>query len=231
MYTNTTKALEIIFSGAYDPANPYPALQKHLLEARLLSFQQNETIICQGDPTQYIYILLSGRVSVMNNISWDNDNVIDYIEPLDIMGLVEYLNKMDAYTAFVVAQTKVFLLRIPITVFEKIIQENPYICYQTLITVGASLKSNMDRAETSQNFHSKDILGHYLFLQAQHKIPWVCPLTRKTLSENLHINLRTLYRHLSAFEEKGLIELRRGKIVIDEIHLEKLSDRYGDIIL
>ena len=97
--------------------------------------------------------------------------------------------------------------------------------------MGASLKSNMDRAETNQLFHSKDILGHYLFLQAQRKTPYVCPLTRKNLAETLHINLRTLYRHLSDFEEKGYIELRKGKIIIEQKNLEKLSVRYGDVIL
>lgn len=231
MYSKTSKALEIVFSGAYNPINPYPALQEYLAEARLLDFQKEETIISQGDPCRYIYILISGRVSVLNCISWDNDNVIDFIEPLDIMGLVEYLNKISAYTAFVVAQSKCYILRIPLSVFETIIRENAYICYQTLVTMGASLKSNMDRAETNQLFHSKDILGHYLFLQAQRKTPYVCPLTRKNLAETLHINLRTLYRHLSDFEEKDYIELRKGKIIIEQKNLEKLSVRYGDVIL
>ena len=231
MYSKTSKALEIVFSGAYNSANPYPALREYLHEARLLNYQKEETIISQGDPCDYVYILISGRVSVLNSIIWDNDNVIDFIEPLDIMGLVEQLNGIEAYTAFVVAQANCFVLRIPSPVFTKIIQENAYICYQTLVTVGASLKSNMDRAETHQQFHSSDILGHYLFLQTQMKIPYVCPFTRKELAEILHINLRTLYRHLSSFEEKGLIELRKGKIVIEQKNMEKLSVRYGDVIL
>ena len=32
-------------------------------------------------------------------------------------------------------------------------------------------------------------------------------------------------------EKKGYLTLRKGKIVIEEEHLEKLADRYGDIIL
>ena len=212
MYSKTSKALEIVFSGAYNPINPYPALQEYLAEARLLDFQKEETIISQGDPCRYIYILISGRVSVLNCISWDNDNVIDFIEPLDIMGLVEYLNKISAYTAFVVAQSKCYILRIPLSVFETIIRENAYICYQTLVTMGASLKSNMDRAETNQLFHSKDILGHYLFLQAQRKTPYVCPLTRKILPKH-SISTCAPYTAISqTLRKKAILNSEKGKL-------------------
>ncbi|HJB19625.1 MAG TPA: Crp/Fnr family transcriptional regulator [Candidatus Bariatricus faecipullorum] len=231
MYNDTKKALAIIFSRTYNMRNPCESLRDCTSEYHLINYQKGETIICQNDPVKYTYFLLSGRACVLNHISFDSDNVVDFLEPLDVMGLVEFLNGMKAYTAYVVAKEKSAVFRLPLNVFVKIIQEDASLCYQTLLSVGESLKSNMDRAETNQLFRSRDILGHYLFLQAQRKLPYVCPLTRKSLAENLHINLRTLYRHLSSFEETGCLELRRGKIVIEGEHFERLSERYGDVIL
>lgn len=231
MYNNTIRALDIILNEEYNPKNPRISLCEYASGNQLITVKKNETIIYQKDPLKYFYFLLSGRLCVLNHITWNSDNVIDYLEPLDILGLVEYLCGVPRYTAFVVAETKCVLFRIPIETFTEIIQQNASLCYQTLLTLGKITSSNMDRAETNALFHSRDILGHYLFLQAQHKVPYVCPLTRKVLSEKLHINLRTLYRHIDHFQSNGYLRLQRGKIIIESEHLSKLAARYGDVIL
>lgn len=231
MYNNTIRALEMIFKGDYDPQNPAASLRGIASKNQLITAEKNDTIINQKDPVKYFYLLLKGRACVLNHITWNSDNVVDFLEPLDILGLVEYLNNTESYTAFVMAETKCVLFRIPAEVFTQIIRQNSFLCYQTVLVLGKVLQSNMNRAETNSLFHPKDILGHYLFLQAQHVIPYVCPLTRNALAEKLHINLRTLYRHIDSMKESGYLILRHGKIVIESEHFERLKRRYGDIIL
>lgn len=231
MYNNTIKALEMIFRGDYDLQNPATSLRGTASKNQIITVEKNDTIINQKDPIKYFYLLLKGRACVLNHITWSSDNVVDFLDPLDILGLVEYLNNTTSYTAFVMAETKCVLFRIPVDIFIQIISRNSFLCYQTLLVLGKVLQSNMNRAETNSLFHSKDILGHYLFLQAQHVIPYVCPLTRNVLAEKLHINLRTLYRHIDSLKENGYLTLRKGKIVIESEHFERLKRRYGDIIL
>ena len=231
MYNNTIKILEMIFKGEYDPKNPAAALRGLATKSQLLTIEKNDTIINQKDPVKYFYLLLKGRACVLNHITWSSDNVVDFLEPLDILGMVEYLNNTEAYTAYVMAETKCVLFRIPVEIFIHIIQQNAFLCYQTLLVLGKVLESIMNRAETNSLFHPKDILGHYLYLQAQHAMPYVCPLTRHVLAEKLHINLRTLYRHIDSMKASGYLTLRKGKIVIEPEHFERLKVRYGDVIL
>ncbi len=231
MYSNTSKALEIILKETYDKKNPMDSLRGLISESHFITARENETIIYQKDPAVYLYMLLSGRAVILNQISWNNDNIIDYVESPHILGLVEYLNNIDYYTAFVVAQTKCIMFRICVSDFVQIIKKDASLCYHTLVIMGKITDSNMNHAERHKTFHSKDILGHYLYLRSMNCLPYICPLTRSTMAEELHINLRTLYRHIDDMEKKGFLTLRKGKITIEKEHFERLAARYGDIIL
>ena len=89
MYNNTIKALEIIFKGEYDLRNPAASLRGIAAKNQLITAERNDTIINQKDPVKYFYLLLKGRACVLNHITWSNDNVVDFLEPLDILGIVE----------------------------------------------------------------------------------------------------------------------------------------------
>lgn len=231
MYNSTIKILQIIFEKSYNKSNPLITLRQYASNSQIVLIEKNDTLISQKETIRYFYFLLSGRLSVLNNITWNNDNVIDTLQPLDILGLVEYLNQHNQYTAYVIAETKCVLFRIPVEEFINIINQNAFLCYQTLCVLGKITESNMNRAEVNSIFHPKDSLGHYLFLQAQHRTPYICPMTRAVLAEKLHINLRTLYRYLDDMAKEEYLALRHGKIVIEDKHFTKLSARYAEIIL
>lgn len=231
MHSNITKALNIILKEEYDTENPAASFTELAPAGYLVTAQKNETIIYQKDPADYLYMILSGRAVILNQISWNSDNIIDYVESPHILGLVETLNNIDYYTAFVMAQTKCVMFRIRVSEFLQIIKNDASLCYHTLVIMGKITDVNMNHAERHKTFHSKDILGHYLYLHAAAPLPYVCPLTRNTLAEELHINLRTLYRHIDDMEKKGYLTLRKGKIVIEKKHFDNLAARYGDIIL
>lgn len=167
----------------------------------------------------------------MNQISFSTNDIIDYVEPPHILGLMEYINKDSFYTAFVVADTACVLFRVNAKEFMDFIQQDAKLCYQALIITAHIASSNMDRAETHRIFPTKDILGHYLYRQACYKLPYTCPLTRKGLANKLNINLRTLYRYLDYMEKHNYITLHKGKIIINQEQMEQLSLRYGDVII
>ncbi|MCI8639281.1 MAG: Crp/Fnr family transcriptional regulator [Coprococcus sp.] len=231
MDNNTlVKALGIILEEKYDKENPFAALENLVPSGWLINAEKGRTIIYQKDPAKYFYLLLGGRVTIMNRISWSVDSIIDYVEPPHILGLIEFIMNIPSYTAFVVAETHCFLFRIPAADFICILRQNNELCYHTLVVMGKISDHSMNLAEKKQLFRPKDMLGHYLYLQAQHKTPYVCPLTRKALSELLDINLRSLYRHIDYMEQNGFLSLQRGKIVIDREHFDRLAARYDDII-
>lgn len=231
MYKNTKKALEIILKEEYDKENPLQSFTHLNLGNQLLTVPKGETILYQGDFAEYFYFLLSGHTVIMNQISFSTNDIIDYVEPPHILGLMEYINKDSFYTAFVVADTACVLFRVNAKEFMDFIQQDAKLCYQALIITAHIASSNMDRAETHRIFPTKDILGHYLYRQACYKLPYTCPLTRKGLANKLNINLRTLYRYLDYMEKHNYITLHKGKIIINQEQMEQLSLRYGDVII
>lgn len=231
MYNSTIKALHVIFSNSYNPEDPASSFSETPVHKMFLTYAKHEIIIQQNDPVKYFYFLLKGKASVINSISWTRGDMVDTLTPLDILGLVEHLNDIPTYTAFVVAETPCVVMRISVEQYISIITQHADLCYETLRTFGRVAQTNMDRAETNSIFHPQDRLAHYLFLEAQKKLPYTCPLTRKELADSLYINLRTLYRYLSAMEKDGYLTLERGKIIIRKEHFEKLNERYGSIVL
>lgn len=231
MYNNTKKALEIILKEEYDRKDPLQSFTHLDLGNQLFTVPKGETILYQGDPAKYFYILLSGRTIIMNQISFSTSDIIDYVEPPHILGLMEYIDHDPCYTAFVVAETMCVLFRINSIEFMDYIRQNAELCYQTLLITAHVTSSNMNLAEIHRIFPTKDILGHYLYKQAYYQLPYTCPLTRKELANQLNINLRTLYRYLDYMEKQGYITIYKGKIIIKKKQLEQLSLRYGNVII
>ena len=130
MYKNTKKALEIILKEEYDKENPLQSFTHLNLGNQLLTVPKGETILYQGDSAEYFYILLSGHTVIMNQISFSTNDIIDYVEPPHILGLMEYINKDSFYTAFVVADTACVLFRVNAKEFMDFIQQDAKLCYQ-----------------------------------------------------------------------------------------------------
>ena len=100
MYKNTKKALEIILKEEYDKENPLQSFTHLNLGNQLLTVPKGETILYQGDSAEYFYILLSGHTVIMNQISFSTNDIIDYVEPPHILGLMEYINKDSFYCSW-----------------------------------------------------------------------------------------------------------------------------------
>lgn len=231
MENNIKKALEIVLHREYDVNNPGKSLQ-HLAADSLVTVTKNKTIIFQEDVIEYFYILLSGRVSVVNSVSWGYDLVIDYLRPIHILGLVEYLNNIRTYTAFIVTESKCTFLKLPAEDFIQTIKEDSALCYQTLVLLGEVTQANMNNCELKTMVHPKDILGNHLFhLASASALPYTFPRTRAELAEELRINLRTLYRYTKQLSEDGFLCLERGKIVVGRKEFEKMLGRYNELIL
>lgn len=231
MYNSTIKAMQMIFKNEYNHENPLLTFKDFQNRSMFHVYNKQDLIISQGSPVKYVYFLLKGTALVINSISWTNSDIVDTLVPLDILGLVELLNEQPAYTGYVIADTPCVVLRIPVTQFQNIIKNDGRLCYETLRVLGQITEHNMNRAETNAIFHPYDRLGHFLFLKAQNNVPYVYPHTRKKLSEDVYINLRTLYRHLDAMDKEGFLKLERGKIHIDQEHFDRLDERYGSIVL
>lgn len=216
---------EDILDGNYENIDIDINIKEYIYE-----YYTNETIINVKEPVKYIYFLLEGHASIWGEIEWAN-SIIAYIYPKEILGLIEVLNDVDEYTAFVLAETKCKVLRVPKDIFIDILKNDSNLCYKMLKILGHITAKNMEEANIKKLFSHYDMIGYYFFLQAKHNLPYVCHYTRAQLSEILNINLRTLYRNINLLEENDFLIIKKGKIIITIDNFEKLEDRYRDIII
>ncbi|WP_125574433.1 Crp/Fnr family transcriptional regulator [Levilactobacillus huananensis] len=206
------------------------SLRSENITGKLQHYASNDIIVNQQDDITDFCILINGSASVWNKIAWDEGQIVGHVYPLEILGLIEYLNDIKFYTADVMAESECLVYKIPTRNFMKSILKNGSLGLMTLKKFAISVSLNMTNAEKKTLFKGVDILGHYLYVQAQGKIPYVCPFTRQELADKLKINLRTLYRYIVVLGKQDHLEVRRGKITITGKQFIQLQKRYQKII-
>ena len=215
-----------IFSQKYDHDDPLVTFHNSIVADMFHVYKKGDVIFHQGHSIDYFYILLKGRAIIVNSMSGTNGNIFHAMMPLDIMGLPDYLGGSAAYTSHVIAKTPCTVFRIPQRTFISLITTDPALCYSTLRILGQISSNSLRTQEINAIYQPRKRLGYYLFLAAQSGRPYTCPLTREELADTLVINQRSLHRYLAAMEDDGCLELRKGKIRIEEKHYKKLSELY-----
>lgn len=194
------------------------------------TYHTNDVLINMNSAAKYVYIFLDGKATVRGSLN-RNDGVISNIEPIEILGLFELVTNEPHYTAFVMAEEKSLVFRIPSSLFREIVQENGKICYCVLSIFAKTAGRTMQEAATKRLLESVDIIGYYLYTQANKHRPYICPYTREDLAKILNINLRTLYRYLESMKKENLITSIRGKLVITDQHFALLHKRYSSMTI
>lgn len=215
-----------IFSQKYDHDDPLVTFHNSMVADMFHVYKKGDVIFQQGHSIDYFYILLKGRAIIVNSMSGTNGNIFHAMMPLDIMGLPDYLGGSAAYTSHVIAKTPCTVFRIPQRTFISLITTDPALCYSTLRILGQISSNSLRNQEINAIFQPRKRLGYYLYLAAQSGRPFTCPYTREELADTLVINQRSLHRYLAAMEDDGCLELRKGKIRIEEKHYKKLSELY-----
>ena len=215
-----------IFSQKYDHADPLVTFHNSVVADMFHVYKKGDVIFQQGHSIDYFYILLKGRAIIVNSMSGTNGNIFHTLTPLDIMGLPDYLGGSAAYTSHVIAKTPCTVFRISQRTFISLITTDPALCYSTLRILGQISSNGLRNQEINAIFQPRKRLGYYLYLAAQSDRPYTCQYTREELADTLVINQRSLHRYLAAMEDDGCLELKKGKIRIDEKHYKKLSELY-----
>jgi CRP-like cAMP-binding protein len=61
----------------------------------LYSFDQGELICSQGDPSQYLYVLVKGKIKVYTTSAEGKKLILSFKKPLEIIGDIEYIRGID----------------------------------------------------------------------------------------------------------------------------------------
>ena len=226
-----------MFSDGYDPLTTDKLFATGPLQGITPHHVGKGTTFIHNDfPADTVHFLLHGTVRVVVGTPDGREIAIDVQEAPDLFGVIEAVQGQPVYTGSVVTVTDCLFARQSAERFLESVYSHvgaSGIMVRYLVWLAAR---NMRQAELKAIATPKDNLAFYLYTRAAGR-PLPCMLgdTRKAISEQVHINLRTLYRYLAQFEEEGAIHLKHGKIVVDEAGLKKLETQlmtqYRDILV
>ncbi|MCY7532884.1 Crp/Fnr family transcriptional regulator [Bacillus altitudinis] len=188
--------------------------QKLISHVSLWCYQQGELVCSKGDKREYMYLLVKGKLKIFTTTKEGKTFILCFKNPLEAIGDIEYVQQTDMVNT-VEAVTEVHMLRISHQALMRHAKDDPRVL--TFL-----LKGITNKFYTKSN----DLSFHLLYPVEVRLASYL--LSVLTGDDDAHARtlrltdaaslIGTSYRHINRviqqFQEKGLIERRRGKITI-----------------
>ena len=187
-----------------------------------VGFKRKETIFSEGEPPEWFYIVLSGKVKV-TKLSHDGKEIIlEVISPTDIFGGVAVI-KGFPYPANAVAMENSEVLRISRKNLMRLVDRFPNLMYCMAMQLGDRMKSSYD---SLKNIALERVEARIaaLLLKLAGKIGVAIGegtmidmrLTKQDVADMVGTTVETSIRTFSKFKKQGLVTEVDGKIVIKD---------------
>ncbi|MCM3572355.1 cyclic nucleotide-binding domain-containing protein [Mesobacillus subterraneus] len=187
----------------------------------LFEFQKGEQICSQGEPVEYLYILVKGKVKIFTTSEEGKTLILSFKTPIEVIGDIEYVQEIDTINT-VEAVSSVVMIGVRQTVVRRFLKDHsPFL--QFLLKIIARkfyIKSQFMRHNILYPVETR--LASYLVSVAYDENEAL--VNGKVSTSNLTdiANLiGTSYRHLNRvikdFCIKGMVERNNGAIVIKDL--------------
>lgn len=194
--------------------------------------ERGAAVLHSGFPITRLYILLGGLCAATVYSEEGDSATADLMEPVQVFGVSELLQGSRIFHASIYAASDdCRLLSCPAPVFLSLLDDSLPLSRRMVRYLAQLMVRSMNR-ERERAFGSPRlaVAGFLYSASAAEPLPFTLRITRKEMAERLNLNLRTLYRHLSALREDGMLDIERGKIVVTEdafLKLERLGRSSG----
>ena len=225
-----------VFAG-FSPAD----LISILSEARSLRFARNAPVFSQGEDAHSFYVLLHGHVRASKTTPSGEQIVVRYVAAGETFGVAKAIG-LSRYPATATAVDDSVVLAWPSGLWPRLAERFPALAANTLQTVGARLQETHTRLVEMSTEQVERRIAHALLRllkQSGRKVE-ACieiafPISRLDVAQMTGTTLHTVSRTISAWEEQGLVEGSRQRIVIREPHklfmLAEKSSGEGNVLL
>lgn len=202
-------------------------MEPYLLTA---AFKKKETIFSEGEPPEWFYIVLSGKVKITKLSHEGKELILEIISPHDIFGGVAVIRGF-AYPGNAVAMEDSEVLKISRKNLMRLVDRFPNLMYFIALQLGDRMKSSYD---TLKNIALERVEARIaaLLLKLANKIGVETDegtlidmrLTKQDVADMVGTTVETSIRTFSKFKKEGLLTDHDGKFVIkDTERLAELS--------
>jgi len=195
-----------------------------LRDARAARYPKNTPVFRQGEPADSFFVLLHGHLRVMKTTPDGQQVVVRYVVPGEVFGVAMAMG-WKTYPATPVAVEDSVALVWPAGAWPQLVATYPSLASNTLQTVGNRLQDAHTRVVEMSTQQVERRVAHALLRLAkqagrriEHGVQIDFPISRQDVAEMTGTTLHTVSRILSAWEQQGLVESGRQRIVLRDPH-------------
>ncbi len=229
--TNQT-TIEQAESLIFDMWSPLSGNEKNIISDNLVIevFNKNEYIYKESEIPKSIKWLISGKVKICKSGITGRDQILRTIVPSEIFSFRAYFANDDYLTSAMAIEYSV-VASIPMTIVEKLIQSNNYVCLQLIRQLAIELGKSDCRTVSLTQKHIRGRLAESLItLKERYGLEddgytLGIYLSREELASMSNMTTSNAIRTLSAFATEKMIITDGRKIkIINEKELKRISE-------
>ena len=195
-----------------------------LREARSVRFAKNSAVFEEGQDAHSFFVLLHGHVRATKTTPAGEQVVVRYVGPGETFGVAMAIG-LPRYPATATAVDDSIVLAWPSATWPRLVAKFPALATNTLQTIGSRLQETHTRVVEISTQQVEQRVAHALLRLAkqsgrkvEHGVEIDFPITRQDIAQMTGTTLHTVSRILSNWQQRGLIESGRQRIVLREPH-------------
>ncbi len=213
---------------AHNPLfSPLPAKERARIERRLVrrSYAEDETIFWEGDPAEWLVIVVEGRVKMVKHSESGRETILTTFGPGQIVGEVGVLIG-DAYPASAQAIEPSVTVSLRRAEYIDLVRAHPDLAWALLQELGRRLQNAHETIRSMAVEKVERRVARVLLRLASTAgertaggaVRITVPLSRQEIADMAGTVLETAIRTVSKFQKQGLVDTREGHIVILKPH-------------
>lgn len=195
-----------------------------LLHAVSRRYAAGSTVFEQGQPAEHFFVLLHGRLRVTRVTPTGQQTVVRMVNPGDLFGIARALQRPD-YPGTSTAVVESIALAWPMSAWDGILERHPALAVNAMQTMGGRLQEAHARIQELATEEVERRVAHAVLRlagQSGKKEPAGIridfPVSKQDIAEMTGTTLHTVSRVLSAWEDAGLVEGGRQKLLVKDPH-------------
>lgn len=189
-----------------------------------VSFKKKDVIFSEGDPPDWFYIVINGKVKITKLSQEGKEIILEIISPMDFFGGLAVI-KGFPYPANAIAMEDTELLKISRSNLMRILDRFPNLMYCMALQLSDRMKEShealkniaLERVEAriaSLLLKLADKTGR----ETESGLLIDMKLTKQDIAEMVGTTVETSIRTMSKFKKLGMVSDREGKIIIKDIN-------------
>ena len=182
--------------------------------SRFKRLSKGEILFFQSDPSDFAFIIRSGKISILLNSPDGREMVIEELRAGELLGEVGLLTKQGR-SASAVARSNSELVVIPRAAFLRAMDEQPRLARRVLEITANRLQLSVNREMALAFMNAQGRLARYLLsLETGEREKGYVTVSQEDLARGTGLIRQTVAKVLGAWRRDGWLLTGRGRILI-----------------